>query len=274
MARSARALLDTGQSTVGWHRHGTVLVCPQKYEYSYVRLVERMTSDAPALGTLVHAALAHHYALIGNLAVVTGADAIHPPHDAIDACAKRDGSEHLVAQAHAIFNDYIRFWSPPAELDRWEILAVEREIQNTIDGQLYTQRVDLITRERSTGKVYFWDHKTAGGFGQAYGIDQYGMSGQVLGLRWLGEHGPFDPFGGVYINLIRTRPTGEPRDRFLRGTPPEAPGASRRFEDAVREARTRIEVGMRTGRWPQVLDPTVCFAYKGCEYLNKCRWGS
>lgn len=60
----------------------------------------------------------------------------------------------------AIFTNYVARYSD--EMSEWEVLAIEREFRYDIPelpGLFFGFKPDAIMRERSTGKVYIWDHK-------------------------------------------------------------------------------------------------------------------
>lgn len=272
--------IDTGPSRVGWHRHGLVLLCPQKYSHTYltVEAIEARKTltgsggGARTLGSAVHAGLAHHYALM------TGNKQYHDlasPARAIDASG--EGFPDETRHAHAIFSSYVQVWHPEVEREQFRVLAVELEIEVEIDDEPYTQRVDLVTQDRKTGKVWFWDHKTTGS-GLAYAAEGYTLSGQILGLNYLGDRESQRlfgaPFGGVTLNMIGKKPIGGLKDRFLRTQPQPAPGSLSQFENTIRFARSRIKdlAHLDPYSYPRVLDPLVCGAYGGCDFKSSCRW--
>jgi hypothetical protein len=283
-----KRLLDTGPSPegLGWHPIGTLLVCAQRYAQSYIvdRPV-RLAGVNPAtvisggtgqtlvnarrarsLGTVIHQALAHHYTVMGRL---PGWEELFSPEEAIDQGA---GPE-LSAQAHVIWSQYTRAFPATADAQDWEVLAVEQMMIVDLDGIPYGQRADLVARHRATGRVYAWDHKTTGGPGGEKGVEKFALSGQILGLDYLTHriYGP-EAGNGVFINLIRTRPSATAIDRFTRQRAPAAPNALARFEDTVRHARRRLVVlqDVPPAEWPMTVDPWVCGS---CDYADRCRLG-
>lgn len=275
-------ILNTGQSSVGWHRHGTVLLCPQKYAYSYVLAKKRSTAKpAPFLGTLVHLGLAHLYLWMGLVQRGKRAPYVRW-REAIEthAVASEEGKLfsppqqiELAAKALAIVDKYSQTYAE-SDTKQLEILKVEHEIRTQIDGELYTQRADLIVRSVRDDKVFIWDHKTAGGFGLSYGAAQYTLSGQILGLDYLGAELYGSNFGGVLLNMIGTKRPGD----FERVYAAAAPDSRARWIESLRHARKMIKhfekKNLDVMQYPRVLDPTVCYAYGGCDYYDACRWGA
>ena len=274
-------VLNTGQSSVGWHRHGTVLECPQKYAYAYVENARRSSPKAaPFLGTLIHQGLAHYYLHVGlmqrgkahgSYARWDQAISEHATHSDEGLLFPAPEREALATKALAIVKSYIQHYG---ELDsgKLEIVKVEHEIKVDIDGELYTQRADLIVQSKRDGKIYTWDHKTAGGFGLSYGAQQYTLSGQILGLRYLGERVYGEQFGGVLLNMIGTKRPGD----FERVPAAAAPDSQKAWLGTLRYARARIAAfkGLAVSSYPRALNPTVCYAYGGCDHYDRCRWGA
>lgn len=259
-------LLDCGPSRVGWHRHGLVLLCPQKYAQTY--LVEHegaLGGGARLLGSAVHVALAHHYARM------RGDEGLLSPAAAIDLVAA--GFQDEARHAHAIFNSYVQFWHPEQERQRFDVLEVEHEIEVDIDGEPYTQRIDLIVQDKTDGKVRFWDHKTTGQ-SASWTAESYQLSGQILGLSYLGQRVYGLRYGGAILNMVSKKPVGAPSDRFFRTAPPAAPGSLAQFENTIRRARALIREfkDYAPEDWPRVLDPVVCHSFGGCDFVLSCRW--
>ena len=274
-------LLTTGQSEVGWHRHEALLLCPQKYAYSYVLKRPRGAPQAaPFLGTLVHVGLAHFYlhlgldqraARHGSWARWTEAIQMYARESPEGLLVRAPEREDSMRKALAILAVYGKTYGR-ADSVGFEVVKVEHEIRVEIDGALYTQRADLIVKNKRDGKVYIWDHKTAGGFGLSYGAQQYTLSGQILGLHYLGQKLYGMDFGGVVLNMIGTKRAGD----FERVHAGAAPDSQRRWIKTLRYARERIAAfsALDPLEYPRALNSTVCFAYGGCDYYDSCRWGS
>ena len=257
-----------------------MLLCPQKYAYSYAMGEKRREpKSAPFLGTLVHQGLAHLYLHMGLLQRGkhggggyerwSKAVARHATESDEGKLFTPPQQEELASHALKILRAYVNQYAD-ADMQQLEILKVEHEIKVQIDGELYTQRADLIVRSRRDKKVYIWDHKTAGGFGLSYGAQQYTLSGQILGLDYLGTELYGADFGGVLLNMISTK-----RNDFERVFAGAAPDSRKRWLDTLRYARERIKALSDRDPldYPRTLDPTVCYAYGGCDYFDQCRWG-
>lgn len=259
-------LINSGPSRVGWHKHGLVLLCAKKYAETY--LVEREPEEpggARLFGTALHNGLAHHYA------IMQGQTGLLSPQQAIDETLKDFEAERRHAQG--LFKSYVTFWHPEQERKQFRVVAIEQELETQIDGELYTQRIDLITQNLQSGLIFFWDHKSTSS-NAAYAAESYQLSGQIIGLAYFGQLKYGAMFGGVTLNMISKKPYGEPRDRFVRCPAPAAPGALAQFENTIRAARARIAQfkDWAPADWPRTLDPLVCGAYGGCDFTASCRW--
>jgi hypothetical protein len=246
-----------------------MLLCPRKYQHQVILKTEGQGNPkARNLGTALHQALAHHYLKFSMPDYFTD-EQLAEPSDAIILSLGKT-SEQL-KHAQYLWDQYIKTYPWSVDSQQFEVLEVESELFIKIDGEDYCQRADLVTRRKSDGKVYIWDHKTMGGFGQQYGVDQFALSGQILGLQWIGRELYGRDFGGCLINGIRTSPTNQAQ-RFFRQEPPASPGAVSEFPLAIIHARKLIAEYESTGYYPKVLDGTVCHAYGGCDHLQNCRF--
>lgn len=265
------ALLETGPSEIGWHSHGSILTCPQKYAYGALLGLPQSYSKPRSLGTALHLAMAHWYFKAGSPEAWAISN-LAEPEVAINLYLGLESE--VLSHAHYLWREYQEFYPIESDLAEWQVLEVESDLRVSIDDIPYAQRADLVWKRRSDNKVFMVDHKTMGGFGNAYGVDQYAMSGQILGLQWIGKelYGPM--YGGILINAIRTTPAKQ-TERFFRSPPPSAPDAVRRFPDLVRRARRlKVEFSkLAPLDYPRVADSTVCGAYGGCDYLATCRFG-
>jgi len=152
----------------------------------------------------------------------------------------------------------------------WPV-AVEEVFSAEIDGYKFTQRLDLVARERD-GKVYIWDHKCVGRIDQKT-VTRYTLSGQFLGMARFGAATYGNDFGGVKLNLISADGQG-----FKRVMVDPAPHALRTFPSSVRYARKVVDdldaAQIPYDEWPKALSEQVCVSSYGvCPAFEKCRWG-
>ncbi len=217
-------LLETGMSSIGWHRHGAILTCPMKYSHQFLLGTAQGFSSGRSLGTALHLALAHHYLKLVDVEKFKQL-LLWEPADAIDAYLGLQSEQR--AHAHVLWNLYLKEYPGAVDKRFWTVMAVEEELFTTLDGAPYGQRADLVARRVEDGKVYIWDHKTMGGFGQGYGESQFTMSGQILGLTWIGRQLYKNEFAGVLLNCIRTTPALTQNKRFFRVPAQSAPDRGR-----------------------------------------------
>ena len=300
--------IEAGPSGRGWSRLGTILTCPQSYAWRYVRHAPSPPSDGQATGSVGHAALAHHYGRIGAgqpggvlLADERCADPsrVLSPWDAIERCAedqRRAGASPNVAAIRDTFNRYLDVYSQ----ENYRVIAIEAMFrasipcaphvvpvwqysddphappvqigERTVTEYEYTARADLVYQ--FGGKVYIVDHKfharvdknTAGG---------YSLSGQFVGLRWLGSQVYGDDFGGLVLNIVQTTPP----HNMVRPPLKPAPHLLATFARTVVDAEARREAIEAEGRapnaWPKVMSETVCYnKYSACPHVDRCLWGA
>lgn len=266
--------IDAGSSGQwGWHATELAMKCPQAFSYAY-RVPwpegDRPRSNAPALmkGSLVHAGLAHHYAIIRD-----GLGVWASPEEAIRRCADELGpaAAEFVPSAGAAVRAYAAHYA----IGDLEPLHIEEVFEAEIGGWKFTQRFDLVARN-AAGQVVIADHKTTA-LATAVAASRYTLSGQFLGMATFGRHLWGKDFGGVLINLIELK-DGSPA-WFRRVMVEPAPHALRLFPLTVKHARDRVaaldEAGIDPWEWPKALSETVCTsAYGNCEWYENCRWGA
>ena len=148
----------------------------------------------------------------------------------------------------------------------------EATVTLEFSGYLWTTRTDLVV---STGsKVFIADHKTTGRI-EAKHPRVYALTGQMAGLRWLGQQVYGERFGGVILNMIQ-------RDapyKFERPNMDAGPALSRDFPQHVRDTEARIEAlaarCIPFGQWPTASSELVCYhRYGRCPAADACLWGS
>jgi hypothetical protein len=294
----SKKLVDAGSSgEFGWHACELALRCPRLYAYKYRDVVEVVpeAEDAsdplptlklgfkprqlesqskavgkPALsrGSLIHAGLANHYRRLQATQRGESADEWADPIEAIRLTVEEHPEyapqeEEAAGAVRAYIANWIR--------EQVEVLHVEEVFAAEIEGERYTQRLDLVVRERD-GKVYVWDHKGVGRI-DSKTISRYTLSGQFIGMRRLVHAVYGEEFGGVRLNLIESNGKGY---AFQRCMVDPAPSAVRTFPLTVLHARAVVKSysDLSVEEWPQALSEQTCMtAYGRCDYFERCRWG-
>lgn len=173
-----------GQSRSGYHRIATAIECPQKYAYNYL-LGLRSPGEGPAtgLGTVVHEYLAAVYLGMTMDSLVL-APRYHP---------------HVPRGREIADAYFIRY---PRAAEPFDVLEVEHEIEVGVGPYALTRKIDLVVRHRDDGKVWFYDHKTAGRPTDrlAWSRADWALTTQEL----VGRAVYGDEWGGLVLNLIST----------------------------------------------------------------------
>ncbi|HUI23285.1 MAG TPA: hypothetical protein VLY82_02715 [Nitrososphaerales archaeon] len=277
-----KILIDTGPSPRGFHRIEAYLRCPQLFAWGYGSGGDGPEAKArhdrlfPPDGKLVrgaigHVGLAHVYA--GAQAIQEGEDprAYHDPLTAMQLVAEQFGElgeEQLPVASRAV-QGYVAHYQG----EGIKILGVEQLEKTEFHGWPYTARVDLEYEDR-TGKVWYVDHKFVAKIDKRT-QSRYSLSGQVLGLGWIGARKWKERFAGVLLNFV-----GCVRPGFLRAIPDPAPFMFQRYPEVVAEAGEGIrylEGARESGQKMPVLASTSEFTcqtpYGPCPALRFCQWG-
>ena len=273
-------LIDPGPSRKGWHRLQAVLQCPRKYAlYTASKASPRAVTSPPLIkGTLMHTALAHHYALNQD-----PARGVYSPLDALEVQAERqlnpaEWKKHIpvVSQTYLAYELNWR-------LEQWEVVSIERDLAATIEDKekqeayLYTQRADLIVRNPQTGLIYIVDHKTTSRL-TSKTLRRYTLSGQFRGYNFFGRGLLGNQFGGVVLNMIQW-PQKNKAANFQRTDLDPAPYADKTFRDTVilaerciRDLTPKHDTPLA---WPGVHHEHACWtAYGPCDHYDTCTWGT
>lgn len=270
-----RKIIHTGPSPRGWHRLQLAAECLQKYAWNYgtgnpnggKRLKVDSKRPALAVGTLVHLALAQHYAEMRD-----GPEGgWETPHRAVELISKLEGVEKHAERALIAFDAY-RLKYDWRDKEQWKVLAVEELLSTQIAGKyLLTGRADLVIEDPG-GRVFVVDHKTTGRIQKSH-KEFYPISGQLLGYSHMAREKYGERFAGLIVNLIQT--DGQ---RFERFTIPRSPHLESKFEQSVVDIEESIERMKASGRaqddWPKAMSELVCYhRYGACDFIDKCRWG-
>jgi len=267
-----------GASAAGASRLEAFGRCPRLFAFKYRLGLFRSGSKAQGLGSLVHAALAQHYARRGAAqpgGIALDGRTFTDPSDLAswrevieDADAPREDMTRAIDIVTAYLDHYQR--------DAFRVLHVEGLYSVEIPdperpGTVYpfTARIDLVT-EGPDGKVYLWDHKTTVRIETKHAT-AYSMSLQIVGHRWLAQQAYGDRFGGYVLNMIQTT-----TPRFERPALLATPALVRAFPDTVIERERRIAALATTApdSYPAAVSELTCVhRYGVCEAIERCRWG-
>jgi hypothetical protein len=275
-------MIDPGPSTRGWHHLQDVLTCPERYRLrAHVqRWEDEPEKPAFAKGELLHLGLAHYYMYKkyrdadrrGFLEDWLG------PQEAMKRKAKAEGWEKylpLVSRALKLYHEEY------GRDTHWEVVHVERELKVRVGkdatnpkGHLYTQRADLIVRDRDTGLIWIVDHKTTSKI-TARTANSFVLNGQFIGYRMLGQAFFGEKFGGVKLNLIQLK---EDDYDFKRPRLPPSPNTADRFKTTILFGETMIATMTAlygTDKpWPQAFATDTCIGrYGTCPMHDICQWG-
>jgi len=269
---SDKKIIYTGPSPRGWHRLQLATECLQKYAWKYEagnggKPSPKKTSPALAKGTLVHLALAQHYARQRD-----GETEWETPQRAVSLISRLEKIEEYASEALDTYDAYVAHhdWQ---DKEQWKVLAVEELLSTTIAGKyLLTGRADLVVEDVG-GRVFVVDHKTTGRIQRSH-REYYTISGQLLGYSFMAREKYGERFAGLIVNLIQH---GTPRyERFQIS---RSPHLEAKFEQSIVDIEESIERMKATGRavddWPKAMSELVCYhRYGACKFIDKCRWGA
>lgn len=265
-------LPSAGPSRRGYHRVADYAVCPFRYAVKHLLHLEPpIASDAIALGSLGHIGLMHYY--LARTGVTEG---VLDPIEAMRTAPARIA--HQFARAAEIFGYYVERYRS----ETLRVLDVEREFAVTVTDRkgvrhLHTQRADLVVD--LAGSVAIFDHKFEANVGPAR-MNVHCAEGQFVGYECIGRkllpklYGL--PWGGVYVNGIRSVPPYGARDSFRR-IPLAVPAERvRRFPAMIAELNTAIDRDADELRDPYDYRRNfeACNGMRyGCDYTRLCDEG-
>jgi hypothetical protein len=281
-------IIYTGPSSRGWHRLQQAAECLQKYAWKYEAPKKEADtgkhSPALAKGSLIHLALAQHYAKmraaqknpVQQLGMMDDdtPESWCDPEEAVQLIAKLEGIDDKIANiAIQSYRDYCRVYPFENEMQTMKIVGVEDLMSVKIKGKyLLTGRQDL-TYEDMGGRIWVCDHKTTARM-TARHKQFYAISGQLLGYSHMARAKYGDKFAGFKVNLIQH---GD-NPKFDRITLPRSPNLEARFEQTIVDIEESIERMQVSGRdfddWPKAMNELTCFhRYGACEFIDLCRHG-
>lgn len=243
----------TGQSSYGYHRLETFIICPRRFAYRYLlHLVPVVTPKPLALGTCVHEALA----------------AIYRCESAEDGLARvPTKTAYMVPTARKIVQAYETEYAH----ERLNVRFVEKEFHATIRGIPFTRRVDLgIERE---GELWIVDHKTAGRLSARLATTSYDPTLftqlVVVSAQCKKESGL--SFGGMLINLIGTHEPFEFQRAALHFSRELLGGVVESLHYWSKQCDDAVNSDCSPWSYPQSWQ---CQGrYSKCDYLPLCLYG-
>lgn len=246
-------MINSGQSSAGYHRLEDLMVCPRRFGYRDVLHLVPVAQPQPlALGTCVHTALAAHY---------SGED----PYAALKTVGRRNA--YCIPLAEPIIRAYLEYYA----CERIEVLAVEREFEVLVAGQRFTRRIDLVRKLR--GKAWIVDHKTSGNFTKrqkSFAYDASLFTQQLVAPAVARDLGL--SVGGVVVNLIATGRPFNFSQVPVTWTPKLLADAPLSIGYWSAQAVRLKESGIAAWQWPQTW---ACQGrYSECDYLDLCLNGT
>lgn len=272
-------IIYTGPSPRGWHRLQQAAECLQKYAWSYEKppepegteKVEKTKSPALVKGSLIHLAMAQHYARIRSKQEGKSVDEWVQPEEAVRLIARLEKCEDIADDVIRVYQQYVRQY--PYDDEQMKVLHIEELLQMKIaDKYLFTGRMDLVYEDLG-GRIWVCDHKSTGRLTSSH-KHYYAVSGQLLGYAHLAKKAYGDRFAGVKLNLIEH---GNPA-KFDRLTLERSPNFEARFERIVVDIEESVERMKASGRayddWPKAMNEMTCWGrYGACSYVDQCRFG-
>ncbi len=272
-------IIYTGASSRGWHRLQQAAECLQKYAFTYgprpgipgiVNREEEMKRPALVKGSLMHLALAQHYARIYMRQNGENPERFEAPEDAVVFMANVLGGKEYIDLINGIYRSYTQRFAEDEQ--RMKIVGVERLYETTIRGRyLFTGRLDLVFRDE-VDRLWAMDHKTTGRLTPSH-KQFYSASGQLIGYQHLVRKHEED-LAGMKLNIIELASGG----KFERISLPRAPAFEAQFEQTVVDIEESIERVQGQDRavdeWPKAMNEMSCYGrYGACPFLDQCKWG-
>lgn len=196
--------------------------CPHKHRLGYVERwrTQKDETSAAGRGTLWHKLMdAHYTTLKGEHA---DGDPERAVADALTEFRRLGKDPDTLDLLEWMYAGYVEAYGYD---DEWQVVAVEHKAQVPLrDAKGRKTRfivkmiIDLIVRDRTSGKVWLIDHKSHAYLPKSKELDlddQFGL--YTWGLRQLGHK----PFGSVYNtartqrNKVKPQPLDERFDRYL-----------------------------------------------------------
>lgn len=243
--------------------------CPQKYRWQHDGLTKQIEgSDAHDMnwGAGIHAGLEAHYQGKG-WSEIEGAFKKEYPSN-----LKEDDLAKTVEGGVECLKKYIAHYSEQDQ--NWEVLATEEAGVVRIDGEDHDLHIDLVARNRQSGDVYLWDHKTTSKVASPAYWKSYELSGQLTRYCVFVKE-KYGNCAGAIINNISVK------HLKIRNKYGEGPGLVVNFErqlfnrtpaqikywmDSDSDWMRLIRMCEQTNVWPKALNKLCGW----CEFYELC----
>lgn len=196
-----------GTRTVSWSEIQNFRSCPRKHLYGNKQRWSMTPPDHTALGKgiLFHEVMEQHY-----LALMRGEDPAAPVAQFLARRESEGRNPEILDLVSWMYQGHLDRWGHD---DEWEIIAVEfpfefplLERDGSPSGFRVKGKVDIVVRNRRTGRVFVVDHKTGANLPKKKDLDLDDQMGLYLwGLRQLG----YKPFGAIWSAARTTRNKGD-----------------------------------------------------------------
>lgn len=179
--------------TISYSELGSLRRCGLKHQLSYV---ERWTKaqkpdSALAKGSAWHLVMETHYTILRQVRGMSQEDQLKVARDAVDQVMLSMPTD-LADLIEWMYSGYVRLYG--ADMN-WDILGIEHKASATLltpsgakSSYVLKFVIDLVVRDRRTGKITIIDHKSGKDLPKALALaldDQFGL--YPWGLRQLGR---------------------------------------------------------------------------------------
>jgi hypothetical protein len=274
-SKPSSQIIYTGPSPRGWHRLQQAAECLQKFAWQYEapKLDGKPKKISPPLakGSLIHLALAQHYARIRAVQQGNDPEEWCEPKEAVELISQMEGTNEFAHVATEAYDAYCLEY--PHDHEEMEILEIEDLASTKVDGKyLLTGRLDLVYRDLG-GRVWAMDHKTTAYLKSSH-KQFYTVSGQLLGYSHMAREKYGEDYAGMKLNLIQ-----HGKHKFSRLTLPRSPNLESKFPRIVIDIEESIERMQASGRdfddWPKATNELTCYhRYGACKFIDQCRYGA
>lgn len=248
---------------------GTWLSCRAKYRFAHdLNLEPKRYGTALSRGIAGHEILADYYEMLKQ--GVSHDEAVKQAVILLGRMLALDSiTTELAMELRTILDNY---WSYYQGDDNWEILFVEEPFDIPLTDEFaMPMRLDLLVKERTSGKIYLVDHKFYYDFPNQDILSLNVQFPKYVGaLRYNGIN-----VDGCILNVLRTRKMKSPEfdslfKRFV--TVPSSAKITNSIRGHIRACQEITEYrslpeNLRKEQALPILNSYVC---KGCSFINLC----
>lgn len=185
-----------GTRTISWSEVSTYRSCPHKHELQYLERWSMTPPDHTALGKgiMYHLAMETHYN-----AIKAGEEPKVAVHNLMGEWRRVGRDVDTIELIEWMYDGHVRLYGND---EQWEVIAVEYAFEFPLldaDGKptgfKLKGKIDVIVRDRETGRVFVVDHKSCSALPKQRELDLDDQMGLYLwGLKKLGKN----PMGAIY----------------------------------------------------------------------------